>query len=110
MEMFASSAENRSVVVPWILDLEHDDLDLEVHGCGCSCADCGCGCACGCGCGCSCSCDSTGANGDEDDDSRASDSDDGGESSLRDYLPLTPPSWLSDAAETPTEPYNPLGY
>ena len=77
MEMLPYSGENRSVLIPWILDPEHDGLDLEVDGCGCGCGDggCGsCGCSCTCSCSCSCSCDNTGANGDHGDDSSASDS------------------------------------
>ena len=77
MEMLAYSEENRSVVIPWVLDPDHEDLDLEVDGCGCGCGDggCGsCGCSCACSCSCSCACDDTGANGDDSDDFGASDS------------------------------------
>lgn len=91
MEMLAYSEESRSVVIPWVLDPEHDDLDLEVHGCGCGCGcSCGCSCACTCSCSCSCSCDDTGANSDytgehgswDDDDSASEDNSDEGTSSF----------------------------
>ncbi len=84
MEMVAYSEKNRSVVIPWILDPEHDGFDLEVDGCGCGCGDggCGsCGCSCTCSCSCSCSCDDTGANGDDDDGSF----DDSGDSDSPDF-------------------------
>lgn len=114
MEMLAYSEENRSVVIPWTLDPDHEDLDLEVHGCGCGDGGCGsCGCSCTCTCNCSCSCDSTGANdNDDDNDSSASDSDGGDESSaLLSCFAVTGSSTLGmdPVASVTGEQYNPRG-
>ena len=66
MQLRKDFTESDSIVVPWVLDPQNDDLDLEVHGCGCGCEDGGCGTCESCT-----SCESCGCDDAADDDDSA---------------------------------------